>query len=222
MVWRDLQLAEDTGCPLHLLHLSTRTSVAMVVAARAAGVPVSFEIAPHHFTLDESACAEFDPRYKVHPPLRTAVDVAALRAALVAGEVDAVATDHAPHAPQLKDLPFDEAPPGMLGLETAAALTLDVLGDDAVTFFRVLSRRPAQIAQVSVGDDAAQGEHGGDVRPGEQANLVVFDPAATSVVDETTLQSKSLNTPYQGMTLRGCARHLLVDGRLTVVDRELS
>lgn len=222
MVWRDIQLAADTGCPLHLLHLSTAAAVEMAVAARRRGVPVTFEVAPHHFTLDEGECAGFDPRFKVHPPLRTPEDVAALRAALSAGDVDAVATDHAPHAPHLKDLPFDEAPPGMLGLEHAASLTLDVLGDDCLGFFQVMSRGPAAIAGLTADADAAQGAHGGTVATGEDANVVVFDPAVRYVVDEMALHSRSTNTPYHGRALRGRARHLVVRGQLSLCDGELA
>ncbi|MFI5052507.1 MAG: dihydroorotase [Acidimicrobiales bacterium] len=113
MVLRDLELVRLTGAPLHFLHLSTARSLDLVAAARAAGLPVSYEVAPHHFTLDESACATYDPLFKVHPPLRGAEDVAAVRRALTTGACDAVASDHAPHAPELKDLAFDEAPAGV-------------------------------------------------------------------------------------------------------------
>ena len=130
MVARDLALAEATGCSLHLLHLSTARSVALLEEARARGVDVTAEVAPHHLHLTEECCASYDPIFKVHPPLRSSDDVAALRVALVGGVLDAVATDHAPHPPETKDRPFDEASPGMLGLQQAAALTLEALGDE--------------------------------------------------------------------------------------------
>lgn len=217
VVWRDLRLAELTGCPLHLLHLSTAGSLELVREARGRGARVTCEVAPHHFTLDESSCATFDPLFKVHPPLRTAADRDAVVAGLIDGTIDAVATDHAPHSPEKKDLPFDEAPPGMLGLEHAASLLLAAIGDDAPRLFALLSRRPATIAGLAPGMGAPQGEHGGPVAAGAEANLVAFDPAATYVVDRTSLQSGARNTPYHGRTLRGRARHLLVDGR-TVVE----
>ncbi len=224
MVWRDLQLVRLTGCPVHFLHLSTAASVAMVAAARLEGLPVTCEVAPHHFTLDESHCAHFDARFKVHPPLRSSRDVDALRDALREGAVDAVATDHAPHAPELKDLPFDEAPPGMLGLEHAASLTLDVVGPESPTlFFSLLSRAPATIAQLRQSDDRpAHGGHGGQVAAGEDANLVVFDPRASYVVQESSLQSRSTNTPYAGVTLTGATRHLVVNGHPVVVAGEFA
>ena len=120
MVLRDIELVRLTGGSVHFLHLSTGRSVELVSNARDEGLAVSFEVAPHHFTLDESACTDYDPVFKVHPPLRARSDVDALVDALRRGVVDAVATDHAPHAPELKDLAFDEAPAGMLGLEEAA------------------------------------------------------------------------------------------------------
>lgn len=225
MVARDLELVRVTGSAMHFLHLSTERSVALVVAARRGGLAVTFEVAPHHFTLDEGACAEFDPTFKVHPPLRPAADVAALRRAL-RDEVDAVATDHAPHAPETKDQAFDEAPPGMLGLEHAAALTYEALGTrdaDPARFFRLLSRGPAAIAQLRAADARVRlGAHGGSLASGEDANLVVFDPAASWVVDRGSLASRSSNTPYHGRHLSGRVRATIAKGRVVVRDGELA
>ena len=127
MVQRDLALARLTGARVHFQHLSTAGSLAMVRAGRAAGLPVTAEATTHHFTLTHAACAGYDPVFKVNPPLRTEEDREAVRAGLADGALDAIATDHAPHAPHLKELPFDQAPPGMLGLETALALALTEL-----------------------------------------------------------------------------------------------
>src|SRR6202011_2206341 len=124
MVMRDLALARLTGSRIHFLHLSTAGSLAMIRGAKASGLPVTAEVAPHHFTLTDAAVASFDTVYKVNPPLRTADDVAAVKAGLADGTFDAIATDHAPHAQEAKEVPFDEAPPGMLGLETALGLAL--------------------------------------------------------------------------------------------------
>lgn len=225
MVMRDIELVRLTGCSMHFLHLSTERSIALVLEARAQGLPVTCEVAPHHFTLDETACETFDPEFKVHPPLRTAADVAALRAALRAGAIDAVATDHAPHTPESKDMAFDEAPPGMLGLEQAAGLTLEALGGaeaDPLVFFSVLSRGPARVAQlrdqdVRVGHSA----HGGAISVGEDANLVIFDPNASYVVDRDTLASRARNTPYHGRTIHGRARATIVRGRLVQLEGNL-
>ncbi len=226
MVLRDLELVRLTGAPLHFLHLSTRRSLDLVAAARAEGLPVTCEVAPHHFTLDEGACSTYDPTFKVHPPLRSADDVAAVRRALVDAGCDAVASDHAPHAPELKDLAFDEAPAGMLGLEHAAALTLEALGGADASpqrFFELLSRSPARIAQLRHEDQrVALSGHGGEVSVGEDANLVVFDPAKSWRVDARELQSRARNTPYDGRELTGKARATIVRGRCVVVEGELA
>jgi dihydroorotase len=220
MVLRDLELVRLTGCPMHFLHLSTARSVAMVSAARVEGLPVTCEVAPHHFTLDEESVMTFDPLFKVHPPLRGAREVSALRLALIAGQIDAVATDHAPHAPELKDLPFDEAPPGMLGLEHAAALTYEALGAGSAnptTFFSLLSRGPARVAQLRASDPRPRhGAHGGAMRAGDDANVVVFDPAQRWTVRRDTLQSRATNTPYDGRAMLGKVRVLFAKGELVV------
>lgn len=223
VVARDLALVRLTGAPLHFLHLSTAAAIGLCVAARAQGWPVTFEVAPHHFTLDESSCALYDPAFKVNPPLRDRDDVAAVRAALLDG-ADAVASDHAPHAPETKDRAFDEAPSGMLGLETAAALTHEALGASAPErLFELLSRGPARVAQLR-GPDRRAGlsAHGGAVAPGEDANLVVFDPAATWRVDAASLQSRARNTPFDGREMVGRARALIVRGRPALLDGALA
>jgi dihydroorotase len=226
MVMRDIELVRLTGCALHFLHLSTARSVAMVAAARRDGLPVTCEVAPHHLTLDEGALATFDPIFKVHPPLRSRGDVEALRVALAAGDIDAVASDHAPHAPELKDLPFDEAPPGMLGLEHLASLTYEALGSDAAdptTFFSVLSRGPASVAQLRARDTRPRhGAHGGAMTEGEDANLVVFDPGERWRASKSTLQSRATNTPYDGRAMLGRVRSLVAKGALVVRDGSLT
>jgi dihydroorotase len=225
MVQRDIELVRLTGCPVHFLHLSTARAIALVLDARAKGLPVTCEVAPHHFTLDEEACETFDPTFKVHPPLRSASDVAGVRAAMRRGDVDAVATDHAPHAHETKDLAFDEAPAGMLGLEHAASLTIEALGtSDAnpVLFFQLLSRGPAAIAQLRASDERPRhSAHGGNVQVGDDANIVVFDPVATRVVDRHHLAGRSINTPYHGRTIQGETRALVVAGTLVVENGEL-
>jgi dihydroorotase len=220
MVLRDIELVRLTGGAVHFMHLSTARSIALVVAARVEGLPVSCEVAPHHFTLDESACADFDPLFKVHPPLRTSRDVTALREALVTGAVDAVATDHAPHAPELKDLPFDEAPPGMLGLEHAASLTYEAMGAarcDPTQFFNLLSRGPARIAQLRPVDlRVCHGGHGGALAVGDDANLVIFDPDQRWSASRDSMLSRSANTPYDGRDMLGRVRTTFAKGSLVV------
>ena len=213
MVMRDIALARLTGATIHFQHLSTAGSIAMVRAAKGGGLPVSAEATPHHFTLTEAACASYDPVFKVNPPLRTAADVAAVKAGLADGCLDAIATDHAPHAPELKELPFDQAPPGMLGLETALALALTELELPLAEILALLSWRPAAIAGVA-------DEHGGRIEAGTPANLCVIDPNATWTVDPLALASKAYNTPFAGRELRGRVRHTVRRGETVVLDGE--
>ena len=216
VVARDCILAGVTGSRVHFLHLSTATAVELVRAAKARGLPVTAEAAPHHFTLTDAACESFDPVFKVNPPLRTDADVAAVKAGLADGTIDAIATDHAPHRTEEKERPFEEAPPGMLGLETALALTLGELVDPGV-----LSLREA-LARLSWGPAAIAGlaDHGCTVQPGSVANLCVFDPDERWVVDADRLASKARNTPYAGRELRGRVRHTIVRGAAVVTDGE--
>ncbi len=213
MVMRDIALVRLTGAPVHFQHLSTGRSVALVAAAKAEGLPVTCEATPHHFSLTDARCASYDPVFKVNPPLLTDGDVAAVRAGLATGTVDCIATDHAPHAPETKEQPFDQAPPGMLGLETALALALTNLDLPVADVLALLSWRPAAIIGVS---DA----HGGPVAAGRPASLCVVDPAATWTVEPDRLASRSRNTPYAGMTLTGRVRHTVVGGEAVVVDAE--
>jgi dihydroorotase len=213
MVMRDIALARLTGARVHFQHLSTQGSVPLVRAAKSSGLPVSCEATPHHFTLTDERCSGFDPVFKVNPPLRTGADVEAVRAGLADGTIDCIATDHAPHAPEAKERPFDQAPPGMLGLQTALALALTHLDLSPVELVGLLSSRPAAI----VGADA---DHGGSIEAGRTANLCVVDPAATWVVEPGKLASRSRNTPFAGMKLTGQVRHTLLRGDPVVRDGE--
>ncbi|MBI2709936.1 MAG: dihydroorotase [Actinobacteria bacterium] len=213
MVMRDLALARLTGSRVHLQHLSTAGSVAMVRAARASGVAVTCEATPHHLALTHAECASFDPVFKVNPPLRTDDDVAAVRAGLADGTIDAIATDHAPHTAQDKEQPFDEAPPGMLGLETALAVACSESGLPLERVLALLSWQPARIAGI-------EDSHGGPVQAGRPANLCVIDPAATWTVDPARSASRSRNSPWAGRTLTGRVRHTLLAGEPVVVDGE--
>ena len=213
MVMRDLALARLTGARLHLLHLSTAGSVSLVRQARSAGLPVTAEATPHHFTLTDAAVASYDPVFKVMPPLRAPDDVEAVKAGLADGTIAAIATDHAPHAQEFKEAPFDEAPAGMLGLETALALALGELGLPIERVLALLSWQPARIAGL-------EGDQGGPVVEGAAANLCVVDPAASWTVDPLRLASRSRNTPYAGRRLTGRVRHTIFRGEPVVVDGE--
>ena len=209
MVARDLMLARLTGARIHIQHVSTATSVAMVRAAKAEGLPVTAEATTHHFTLTHAECASYSPLFKVAPPLRTDTDVEAIRAGLADGTIDAVATDHAPHTQESKELPFEQAPPGMLGLETALALAIGHLDLPMVDVVRRMSLAPAAIAGVA-------DVHGRPVAAGEFANLCVLDPGATWTVDPAVTASRSRNTPYGGWTLQGKVIHTVLHGEMVV------
>jgi len=213
MVMRDIALARLTGGAVHFQHLSTAGAIAMVRAAKAGGLRVTAEATPHHFTLTDECCAGYDPAFKVNPPLRTPADVDAVRAGLADGVIDAIATDHAPHPQEAKERPFDEAPPGMLGLETALALAITELDVDLSAVLALLSWSPAAIARI---DDT----HGGPIVEGRPANLCVIDPLATWIVDPSALASRSRNTPYAGRRLTGRVRHTFLWGEPVVVDGE--
>jgi dihydroorotase len=212
VVARDLLLAELTGGRLHLCHLSTAGSVTLVRAAKARGVLVTAEAAPHHFTLTDEAARSFDPVYKVNPPLRSKTDVEAIRDGLADGTIDAIATDHAPHAREDKEVEWDGAPPGMLGLQTALALTIGELVEPG--YLRLdqaverLTAGPARCRRLP--------GHGGPVTPGAPANLTVFDPTAAWTVDGSALASRARNTPYHGRPVRGRVVHTLLRGTFTV------
>ncbi len=222
MVARDIQLARLTGAPVHFLHLSTAGSVELVRQAKAEGLSLTAEAAPHHMLLTHAEVADYDPVFKVNPPLRAEEDVAAVIAGLCDGTIDAIATDHAPHAPEAKDVPFDQAPPGMLGLQTALPLAWQVLSPllPPWRIFALMSGRPAGIARLTVTDARRAGHsaHGGPIEPGATANLCVFDPTASTVVDPMRLASRSRNTPYAGRTFTGAVRHTILRGEPVVID----
>jgi dihydroorotase len=222
MVMRDIALCRLTGAPVHFLHLSTAGSVELVRRAKAAGLPVTAEAAPHHLTLTHAECASYDPVFKVNPPLRSQADVDAVRAACADGTVDAIATDHAPHELELKEQAFDEAPPGMLGLETALPLALEALGAvglSAAEVLALMSWRPAAIAGLTGAGRDGEGQ-GGPIAVGGVANLCVIDPDAAWVVDPARLASLSRNTPYAGRKVTGRARHTILGGEPVVIDAE--
>lgn len=217
MVARDIALAREVGSRIHFLHLSTGPSIDLVRRAKAEGLPVTAEAAPHHFTLTDACAAGYDPAFRVNPPLRPAEDVAAVKAGLADGAVDAIATDHAPHAPEAKDLPFDQAPPGMLGLQTALSLAISELGLPLARVVALLSWQPAVIAGLDAG---AGGRQGAAVAAGSPANLCVIDPTASWRVEPMRLASRSRNTPYAGRVMTGQVRHTIFEGEPVVVDAE--
>jgi dihydroorotase len=213
VVARDLALTRLTGGRLHLCHLSSAASVDLVRRAKAAGLRVTAEVTPHHLTFVDEDLSTYDTNLKVNPPLRSVDDRQALRAGLADGTIDAVATDHAPHAVEEKEAEFDQSPPGTIGLETSLAAVLTQLVEPGrISMSRAieaLSAEPARILGLS--------EHGGPIAPGSAANLTVFDPAATWVV-EAPFASRSRNSAFLGRTLAGRVVHTLLRGELTLAD----
>ncbi len=216
MVARDLALLRLTaagGATMHFQHLSTAGSMELIRAARRDALPVTAEVTPHHFTLTDERVQTYDPVFKVSPPLRAASDLEAVKAALGDGTIDAVATDHAPHPKESKEQPFDQAPPGMLGLQTALALALTELDLPLERVLALMSWQPARIAGLET-------THGGPIAEGSAANLCVFNPDETWLVDAPALASKSTNTPYDGMKLRGKVRHTVYAGEVVVRESQ--
>jgi dihydroorotase len=211
MVRRDIDLVRTTGAKMHFLHLSTAGSVALVREAKAEGLPITAEVTPHHLALQDELLRGFDPVFKVNPPLRTAQDIEALKAGIADGTIDAVATDHAPHAGHAKEQPLDDAPPGMLGLETALGVLNTAVTVTPQQIASLMSWAPARIADISE-------RHGRSIAVGEPANIAVWDTTTVWTVSRDDLSSKSRNTPYHGMDLRGRVRHTIFNGELVVRD----
>ncbi|HVZ86796.1 MAG TPA: amidohydrolase family protein, partial [Polyangia bacterium] len=196
-----------TGARYHVAHVSSADSIRLIAEAKKRGLPVSCEVTPHHLTLTDEACAHYDTNAKCNPPLRGAADVEALRAALADGTIDAVATDHAPHSPVEKEVEFEQAAFGMIGLETAVPLVLELVRAgqmSASAFVTRLSSAPA----------ALFGLPGGTLADGAPADVTVIDPEAAWTVEPAQLRSRSHNTPFAGRALRGRAVMTIVGGAI--------
>ncbi len=210
IVARDLKLVELTGCRYHIQHASTAGTVELIRSAKRAGLPVTAEVTPHHLMLDHREVESMDPVYKMYPPLRTPDDVAALKDALRDGTIDAVGTDHAPHAAFEKDVTFEEAPRGVVGLETAASIVHSSVGLDQAAFFDRMSIAPAGVV----------GEVGAPLAVGS-ADVVVFDPTAEWVYERP--RSKSANSPWLGQTIQGRVEAVFTSaGMVSVLEEGVS
>ncbi len=206
VIARDLLLAELTGGRLHIQHVSTRAGVAMIRDAKARGVSVTAEGTPHHFTLTDEACEQYRTEAKVNPPLRRPEDRAAVIEGVGDGTLDVIATDHAPHHYDEKEQAFEDAPFGLVGLETALGVAVTQLVDTKVLTLAQL------IERMSCAPARAFSLPGGTLQRGSIADVTVFDPAREWTVDRTMFLSKSRNTPFEGMTLRGAPEMTIVDG----------
>ncbi len=207
MVARDIILAEETGCRVHIAHVSTAGSVRLLREAKARGVNVSAEVTPHHFTLTDETVMGFDTSTKVNPPLRTKDDLTAIREGLADGTIDVIATDHAPHTAEEKDVEYERAPFGLAGLETAVGLVWTELVNtgvltplQAVTYMTI---NPARILGIPKGTLA----------PGADADITIIDPALEEAVDPAKFAGKGRNTPFAGRLLRGLPWLTMVGGK---------
>ncbi len=208
MIYRDLALAEYVNRPIHIAHISTRESVELIRRAKAKGCKVTAETTPHYFTLTEEAVGKYDTRAKMNPPLRTPGDVAAIIEGLADGTIDAIATDHAPHSEMEKDVEFDQAANGIIGLETSVPLTLALVRKNLLSPARMvelLSAGPARILGVT----------GGTLSVGSAADITVVDPDKTFVYTKEQIVSKSSNSPFLNWELTGKAVLTMVGGRIT-------
>ncbi|MCX6402892.1 MAG: dihydroorotase [Actinobacteria bacterium] len=211
IIARDVLLAEHVGARLHICHLSTAGSVEIIRWAKSRGISVTAEVTPHHLLLTDETARTYDPVYKVNPPLRTAQDVEALRAALADGTIDIVATDHAPHPSEDKECEWSAAAFGMVGLETALPIVNTVMVQTGLMTWsdvaRVMSVAPAQIGRLE--------NHGNELAVGQPANFTLFDAEHKVVVDRKETASKSLNNPFHGMELSGRVGLTMLRGKIT-------
>jgi dihydroorotase len=216
VIARDAMLARHTGSRVHVAHVSTAEGLEVVRWAKAQGIAMTAEVTPHHLALGTELLAGYDPVFKVNPPLRPTEDQQALRDGLLDGTIDAVATDHAPHARHDKEHAFVDAAFGMLGLETAFGVVHDLLVASGAMSMpdlaRVMSQNPARIAGLA--------EHGRPVAAGEPANLVLVDPTATVIVDRDASHSLSRNTPWHGRSLTGAVHTTILRGAVTAREGE--
>lgn len=208
MVARDIILAELTGCTLHIAHVSTSGSVRLIREAKARGVRVTAEVTPHHFTLTDAVVAGYNTSTKVNPPLRGAEDVEAVKKGLVEGTIDVIATDHAPHTPEEKDVEYDRAPFGMVGLETAVGLVWSELVETGL-----LSPAGA-LAKMTVNPARILGIEKETLVSGAVADITIIDPDLEETVNPNNFASKGRNTPFTGRKLKGLPVLTMVGGRI--------
>jgi dihydroorotase len=216
MIARDIILAESTNSRLHLAHISTAGSVELVRQAKRRGVKVTCEVTPHHFTLTDADVVGYDTATKVNPPLRTAADVAAIKAGLADGTIDVIATDHAPHTVEEKAVEYQYAPFGLVGLETAVGLVFTELVTPGV-----LTVAQA-IAKLSLAPASVLGVAAGRLAKGEMADITIIDPEAEEAVDPQSFASKGKNSPFIGRVLKGLPIVTIVNGKIVMKDRLLT
>lgn len=207
MVFRDIALSRLTGCSVHIAHVSTEGSVNLIRRAKEDGLNVTAETAPHYFTLDHSAVLGYRTDAKMNPPLRRPEDVEAIKQGLEQGVIDVIATDHAPHSPLEKDVEFEQAAFGIIGLETALPLTLALVDQGVLSL-------PEAVQKMSLNPSRLLGVEGGHIKEGGPADLAVMDPHALYTLSKDDIQSKSRNSPFINMRLKGRNELTMVGGRI--------
>ncbi|MFO7819136.1 MAG: dihydroorotase [Halanaerobacter sp.] len=208
MVARDICLAQETNNPVHIAHISTKGAVQLVREAKAKDIPVTCEVTPHHFSLTDQAITSFSTATKVHPPLRSKEDVQAMKEGLKDGTIDVIATDHAPHAPEEKDVEYDYAPFGISGFETAVGLIVTELIATGVLSWQEL------VEKLTINPAFILGLEGGRLKEGARADLTIIDPEQEWEVDPKNFVSKGKNTPFAGQKLKGQNVMTIVDGEI--------
>lgn len=207
MVSRDIALSHHTGCKTHIAHVSAAGSVRVISDAKQAGIPVTAEVTPHHLFLTEEAVMTFDPNTKVSPPLRTEKDIKALKQGLKNGTIDCIATDHAPHSMEKKDIEFQLSRSGMIGLETALSLCLKLVHDNDLnlpTLIKLMSTNPAKILGITAGS----------LEKGKPADITIFNLNEEWTYEDDKIISKSKNTPLKGWKFKGKVRYTICDGKV--------
>jgi len=207
MVARDISLAHHTGCRTHIAHVSSAGSIRIISEGKQAGIPVTAEVTPHHLFLTEEAVVTYDPNTKMSPPLRTKEDTKAMRLALKNGIIDAIATDHAPHSVEKKDVEFQLSNNGIIGLETSLAWCLKLVHEGDLTLMqliKVMSTNPAKIL----------GLNAGSLEKGKPADVVIFNPTEEWTYEEDKILSKSKNTPLKGHKFKGKVKFTICDGKI--------
>jgi dihydroorotase len=207
MVQRDISLARLTNCPVHIAHVSTAGSVEAIRRAKEDGIPVTAETAPHYFSLDHTAVIGYNTNAKMYPPLRTVEDVEAVKKGLRESVLDVIATDHAPHSPLEKKVEFDQAAFGIIGLETAVPLALQLVREGVLSL-------PEAVKKMTYTPASILGVGGGLLKEGMAADLAVIDPEKEYVLKETDIISRSKNSPFIGKKLKGRNILTMVEGRV--------
>ncbi|MBO8136557.1 MAG: dihydroorotase [Desulfotomaculum sp.] len=216
MVARDIILAENTGCHVHIAHISTAGSVELVRQAKKKGVKVTCEVTPHHFTLTHEMVNGYNTNTKVNPPLRTREDVEAVKEGLADGTIDVIATDHAPHTVEEKNVEYQYAPFGLVGLETAVGLVFTELVETGVLTV------PQAIAKLTINPARVLAVPGGRLDVGERADITIIDPQAGEIINPDDFASKGRNTPFTGRRLKGLPVMTVVNGKIVMEDRRLT